>query len=309
MFRQNETKEKSDTQKPTYLSHILGPLTGALGSHIPRVWLNRAVYHTQFFGVLKDTKQYWHSGLSLNVARCYASVLTQSSVRATSQYYCGSDNSASSKAAALFAPALASTFVAVTIETPFIRKSTQQKPSHLPSPIAFTKCNIPLTAFYFCRELGFSNYLFGQKDLINTLAITGYTAICHKGIIWEATNDMLQPDKMGTTPHFSRDGFGYTVKALAKGNTYTHPTCRVPIKNPVNTLQLMVNLLSVSCGKNLFLFRFIHLNVLSMTFEFGNQTLAPRLANSFPFWQKKSAAAVTTQIDTDKLQPHNNYRK
>ncbi|MDR3477675.1 MAG: hypothetical protein P4M14_06560 [Gammaproteobacteria bacterium] len=310
MLRQNETKEKNTPQADTnYLPHILGPLTGALGSHIPRVWLNRAVYHTNFFDVLTETKQHWHQGLMLNLARCYASVLMQSSARAMTQHHLLHHDNNASKALATFAPALASTFVAITIETPFIRESTQQNTTHLSRPIPFTKFNLPLTAFYFCRELGFSSYLFGSQDLLNTLFITGYTAVCHKGIIWEATTDMLQASKAGTTPNFSRDGIKYTLTGLAKGNVYTHPTCRVPVTNPANALQMLYNLLSVSCGTNLFLYRFIHLNVLSMAFEFGGKTLAPQATNHFSFWQTRDVKKQPSQITPEETNKTIKYQK
>lgn len=290
----------------TAMPFIVGPMTGAFASHIPRVLVNRAVLNVSLTETWKDSKAFLFKGLGWNVLRCYSSVLMQYSTVEMLRKYYGEDYSKHTLLAT-FAPALSSTLVAVTFETPFIRKTILPDKNQVKAPFLsnFRRPTPHSFAFYLAREMGSARYLFGNKDIVDTLLISAYTSMCLTGIIWTVTEDKRKNQTANTLPNFSQDGTWKTLRGLARGDTYTHPSCQVPFKNAKGIL-LLLNLVSVTCGHHLFVLRFLQLGILGNSFEYGAQTLAPKIANKlYSIWKGKPVKENKTMVSQQDVTKRN----
>lgn len=268
-----------------YFPSIMGSFSGTIASHLPRVWLNRSIYHRNPLNVLLDSAKYWHTGILLNLTRGFSVFTLQAlSKNAVNHYY--SPTSPTGHFASLLAPATMGTLVATMVETIFIRKTTRQSGIALPAHIPLTRFSAPLSSCYFMREMGFSLAVLGSKDLPSTLYYPAFvgtaflTSIFHRYATLEATADMSTGN-----PDFKRDGVFTTIRNIARGGVYTNETLRVPITNPVTNLDYTRNFLTVSCSPTTFLFRLIHLSIFTGAYQYGLKS-APELKRKFLLFQE-----------------------
>lgn len=281
------------TQKPAigyYLPYFFGPMSGALISHAPRVLVNRAVFNIDTKATWHDSKNHVNKAVGLNLLRGYSSIFMQYSIVEMQKKYFGIDYATKNMSAAIL-PAMGSTVVASLIETRFIRETALRNTVFCPANFVSAKYSLPLTAFYFARELGFARYLFGPQNVGETLFIAGYTSVFLKWIIWGATDDRAQNATTKTLPTFRKGKIIETVKDIAKGGVYTHPTCQVRYPNSRKPHELLYNLFIVSCPPHLYALRLFQLVVLKYSMLFGSAVIAPATAEPisslYSFWTKK----------------------
>lgn len=254
--------------------YFTGAFAGTIASHPVRVCLNRAAYNGGILTTLQDSRHYLTKGFGLNFGRCLGAVSLQAWSKGRVQQLF-EENTVARKVAGIGAATLVGTSVATCIETIFIRKTTLPQGVEYKTKLPLTKLSVPLSACYLLREFGFSLAVLSDYDLLSIkgspalLAAATWSAMAHKFAIWQATSDMMAVANLGATPNIERDGIRKTLAALAQGNVYTHPSCKVPINNPVNIIQQATNLFSVSCGRSMLFFRLFNLVLFKKAYEIG----------------------------------------
>lgn len=238
-------------------SHICRSFMATLVAQPVRACLNRASMYRDYkfyeapFVTIADSRPYLWKGLLINLLRGSLATGSQSYVKHWAQDWGGFYLSVA-------AAAVSGATVASFVETPYIRKTLGVK-GH---PLFYF--NPSLSAMYLFREFGFTLTVLAKNDMSPVqqnavlLTSTWLTAIAHKFASIYSIRDTLPKDL--TIPEF-RQGFRYTIASMARGDVYTHPAFQVPIKNPVNLKGLAHNLLSVTCGANMFIFRLAYLVV------------------------------------------------
>lgn len=270
-------KEITETPPPkNLLFHVACSAAASLASHPNRVWLNRASLYQSPLATIFESKPYLLKGIFFNLLRGSMMTGTQSFIKNTTQEKWG-------LFASIIAAAGCGSLVATMVETPFIRKTmTLNTPgTHYP----LWRFSPTLTSLYFAREAGFSLAVLTKNDVspvaqYSLLFSSGWlTAVAHKFVALEATRDSLP--KGVTIPDF-REGIFSSVKAMARGGVYTHPVFEVPYKNPVTLPAMMRNLMHVSCGANMYLFRLLYLVVFKEAYHMATQVLPPVSITTLP---------------------------
>lgn len=155
--------------------------------------------------------------------------------------------------------------VATLLETPYIRE-TLRKPTQPRSLFPFSYFSKQLTGFYFLRDFTFTYGVLGAAEMTPVarnaalLGATGVNAGMHKLITLEVGKDLIAAE--GTVPNY-RKGFGYVLKSLANGNVFTHPALKAPFQQPGSLLKKMANVMAVTCGPNVFMFRLAYTFIFS----------------------------------------------
>jgi hypothetical protein len=274
-----------DNNNNDKLPHLVGAVCGGLVSHPFRVAMNRAAYHSTILGPFMDIPRHWTSGIHINLPRCIIAVGSQSYANQLAKSYYP-QNAVEGKVAGLLAATAVGTSVATSIETFFIRK-TMDKP--LQNNLPLFRFSTPLIGCYFLREFFFSSIMFTADKLSSTeknlllVPAAGFTGIFHKFAAWEATADISVVQNKGSTPNFKQDGFFKSVVSLAKGDKYTHPSCKVLFPNATSIGKLATNLAFVSCGPAMFATRFTYSLIMREACQFGVKN-----HESLLFWRKKA---------------------
>lgn len=254
------TKNKKE---PTdLLKHVGYSAIATLISHPARVCLNRASMYLWPHTTIRYSYPYLFRGLGLNFFRGTFATGSQSYAKEVVHERTGL------LSAGIGAAAFCGAVVATGIETPFIRTTMiQGQPS---APFSLWRFSPTLSSLYFLREGGFSFAVLAKKDLSVTAQYgvlffaAWVTAITHKFAALEANRDRL-PQGM-TIPNF-KEGIAYTMKSMAHGNVYTHPVFQVPFKNPASNLAKFGNLMHVSCGVNMYVFRLLYLAIFREVYQ------------------------------------------
>jgi len=238
-----------------FIRDILYPGGATLIAHPFRVALNLSPSDTSWKTTLTKTWPRLYNGMALNITRGTCAASSQFYAKRIAQEYAGFT-------AGVFAASLSGTLVATLVETWLIRKNT--KPAHLSFKPPLWRFSLPLSALYLSREIGFTMGVLTKNDMapitqnIMLLNSAFVTASLHKLAVSEATRDYLP--KGVTVPNF-RDGIGFTVRAIARGDTYTHPSFQVKYPRPDTLAKQIVNFLGAACGWNVFRFRLAYLFV------------------------------------------------
>lgn len=254
------TKNKNESTE--LLNHVGYSAIATLTAHPSRVCLNRASMYLWPHTTLRYSFPYLFRGIGLNFFRGSLATGSQSYVKEVVQERTGL------LGPAIVAAAFSGAVVATGIETPFIRKTMIQ--GQAGTSFSLMRFSPTLSSLYFCREAGFSLAVLSKNDLsINAqhgvlLVGAWITAVTHKFIAIEATRDKL-PQGI-TVPNF-RDGCVSTIKSMAYGNVYTHPAFQAPFKNPVSNLAKIGNLMHVSCGINMYVFRLLYLAIFREAYQ------------------------------------------
>ena len=280
-------EKKSDN----LLFHVTCSGLSTLTSHVPRVWLNWASKCQSPLETIVKSKPYLLNGVFINLIRGSSMTGGQSWVKTLTQEKFGFYASIAS--AAMCGSILASLF-----ETPYIRTTMiENRPGVSYSLWRFSPT---LTSLYFKREAGFSLAVLTKDDLPpaaqygSLLAGAWFTATIHKFAALEAIRDTLP--KGTTIPDF-REGICSTVKSMARGGVYTHPVFKVPCENPDTYFALMRNLLHVSCGANMYLFRLIYLAVFKLAYDTSTKVIP---ANPYGFFNKPIPGMDIDQPDASE---------
>lgn len=273
----------TEEKKPVnLLFHIACSAVATLTAHPSRVWLNRASLYQSPITTILESKPYLLKGVFFNLMRGSVMTGSQSYVKTIAQEKWG-------LVASIVASGSCGAIVASLVETPFIRKTmTQNTPG---THYSLSRFSPTLTSLYFLRETGFSLAVLTSNDLSRAaqnslLLISAWaTAVIHKFVALEATRDNL-PKGM-TVPDF-REGIFSSIKSMARGNVYTHPVFEVPCKNPVTKFALMRNLMHVSCGANMYLFRLLYLVVFKEAYHLATKAIPPTSTDIKPGFFSKS---------------------
>ncbi len=280
-------------------SHIRCSFMATLVCQPIRACLNRASMYRDYkfyeapFVTIADSRPYLWAGLPLNLLRGSLATGSQSYMKHWAQSWGGFYWSVS-------AAAVSGATVATFVETHYIRKTLGVSgPLFLFSP--------SLSAMYLLREIGFTLTVLSKKDMSplqqNAVLLTStwVTAIAHKFASIYATRDTLP--KEVTIPEF-RQGVRYTINAMARGDVYTHPAFQVPIKNPSNLKDLARNLMSVTCGANMFIFRLTYLLVFREVYNLvkESETSVFKWMGLFP--DKKTIPTKSPEVQETKGHRH-----
>lgn len=290
--------EKTAEKKPdNLLFHVTCSGWSALVSHGPRVWLNQASKYQSPKQTIVESWPYLANGIFLNVLRGAIMTGVQSYVKTLTQDKFGFYGS-------VFWAAASASMAASVFETPFIRKTMIPKVPEV--SYSLWRFSPTLTSLYFKREAGFTVAVLTKDDLppaaqFGTLLVGAwFTATMHKFAALEAVRDTLPKDV--TIPDF-REGLGFTVKSMARGGVYTHPVFKVPHKNPETYFALMRNLLHVSCGANMYLFRLIYLAVFKLAYDMSTRVVP---ANPHGFFSKPTPCMDIDKAETAQEHSLNN---
>lgn len=285
-------------KKPdNFLFHVTCSGLSALLSHVPRVWLNWSSKCQSPWETIVESRPYLSNGIVLNGIRGSAMTGIQSYVKTSTQDKIGFYPS-------VILAAACGALVASVVETPFIRKTMVEK---IPGVnYSLWRFSPTLTSLYFKREAGFILAVLTKDDLPpvaqygSLLVGAWFTATIHKFAALEAIRDTLPKDK--TIPDFQK-GIGSAVKSMAQGGVYTHPVFKVPCENPETYFALMRNLLHVSCGANMYLFRLIYLAVFKLAYDTSTRIVP---ANPHGFFNKPIPRMDIDQPDVSEEQRLNN---
>lgn len=237
----------------SFVRDILYPGGSTLLTHPFRVALNLSPSYTSWRTTVLHTWPRLFNGMAVNVLRGTCSSGSQFYVKRFTQEYAGFS-------AGILAASMSGTAVASFVETRLIRKNNLSP--HLIGQPSLWRFNTPLTLLYLTREFGFTMGVLTKKDLSPgaqnvTLALSAaFTASIHKLAVSEATRDFLP--KGVTVPDF-RDGVGFTLRAIAQGNHYTHPSFQVKYPHPDTAAKQVINFMGAACGWNVFRFRLLYL--------------------------------------------------
>jgi hypothetical protein len=254
------TKNKNEPTE--LLNHVGYSAIATLVAHPSRVCLNRASTYQWPHTTIRYSFPYLFRGIGLNFFRGSLATGSQSYAKEVVQERTGI------LSAGIGAAAFCGTVIATGIETPFIRKTMIQ--GQAGTSFSLMRFSPTLSSLYFCREAGFSLAVLSKNDLsINAqygvlLVGAWITAVTHKFVALEATRDQL-PQGM-RVPHF-KDGLFTTIKSMAHGNVYTHPGFQAPFKNPASNLAKIGNLMHVSCGINMYVFRLLYLAIFREAYQ------------------------------------------
>jgi hypothetical protein len=296
---------RQDTKATNSMApHVAYSAAATLLAHPARVCLNRASMFNQvslnpfpnMIATLKDAWPYLPTGVLINLIRGSIATGSQSYAKQHAQEWGG-------LSAGIFAAAFTGTVVATFIETPFVRRTMGQGNGNT---LPLWRFSFGMSSMYFFREIGFSLAVLAKNDLSPTaqqsvlMSATYFTAAAHKMAALDATRDMLP---QGTTVPNIREGFLYTVRAMSRGNVYTHPAFKVPFPNPANLAALTGNFLHVSCGANMFIFRLAYLTAFREAYHLAKETSSVSGSWSRFFKNDKHAAKIENAAPEEKNTP------
>lgn len=271
-------QSKIEEKKPDNLGfHVVCSGLSALLTHGPRVWLNQASKYQSPLKTIAESWSYLPNGIVLNGIRGATMTGIQSYVKSSTQDKFGFYPSV------LMAAACGS-LAASVVETPFIRKTMIEKVPG--ASYSLWRFSPTLTSLYFKREAGFIFAVLTKDDLSpavqysSLLLAAWFTATIHKFAALEAVRDTL-PEGV-TIPDFQK-GLGSAVRSMARGGVYTHAVFKVPCENPETYFALMRNLLHVSCGANMYLFRLLYLAAFKLAYDTTTKVIP---ANPYGFFNK-----------------------
>jgi hypothetical protein len=203
------------------------------------------------------------SGLPINLVRGTASTALAAHAKKHTGDLVEGNHPLLSTAVMLFASSVTGMSVAYGCETWFMRRSNLPKSNILHgvkmSPFNFSLALIPL---YFTREVGFGGIVFYSHALPpaqeNAVLVAGtvFTATAQKFISAVATGDLMARE--GTVPDF-KSGFVKTIRDVARGDFYTHPSYRGYYANPASLTKQMANFIYVGCNPSIFFWRLSYL--------------------------------------------------
>ncbi|MGQ3890812.1 hypothetical protein [Legionella sp. CNM-4043-24] len=206
----------------------------------------------------------------------------------------------------VLAATLVCAFIACGLETPLMIKNFLAR-NNIPrtGPGQLLYFSPGLAAAYLSRDLIFATTVFAKDELTpfqKTMMYvfgTGFMATAHKTAATLATIKWMRA--YGTVPDF-RDGVAKTLRALAAGDTYTHPEFVVPYKNPGSMIKKMANLMHVACGPNIYAFRLAYMMTFSFAFTLAEKRITPFLSSSVFF---KPPAKESRVIEIEDFQHKN----
>lgn len=279
MQRNEKLPPSHPSQHLSFQYHALCAAGATLFVHPFRVMLNRASYHTSPINTITDSFNYMIRGAGINLVRGTTAASLQAYAKHETQQYYGEEHR-KGLIMSLLAAALVGTGIAKFVEIPFMRKTAMQaSESYSQKPTLF-KFNLPLTMFFFTREIGFSSAVLAAHDMPKTahysilLSAAWGTAACHKLAMIEATKEFIPATY--SVPNY-KDGYLNVLRNLARG-IYTHPALKPVFVTPKNPLQLTVNVLNATCGANMFVFRLTYLKAFSEVFGFFKHAAHERQA-------------------------------
>lgn len=287
------TVDQQSTHKTTELQHnvISSGLTTVL-VHPFRVFLNQASKYQWPHTTVINGTPFLFKGIGINFARGSVATGLQSQTKNIVQHKWG-------LLSGVTAAACCGAVVATCMETPLIRKTMA-----LNAPL--WRLNPTLFSLYLIREWGFSLTVLAKQDL-SPWAQTGtlysmawVTAAVHKLVVIEASRDL---QKHVTAPDF-RQGIGFTIMSMARGGVYTHPAFQAPFKNPANIPAMIGNLLHVSCGVNMYVFRLLYLAAFGEVLQRTSENL-PSITNSIVGFFNKPKPIIPLKKEQDKEPPEN----
>ena len=251
-----QTRDPKDKLSTSLLKDVSLTLTqtslAVFATNPVRYAMNIANKHETVFSLFAGVMKSPFNAVSANLIRGTCATGSQLFFKAKVQQQYGFS-------AGLTAAITSGTLVATFIETGFIRMNNKAG-IRIMSP-AFFRFRLPLSGMYCGREVGFCLSVLAKKDLSPvtqhgvTFAAAGFTAICHKLAVAEATRDFL-PKGM-TTPNF-HEGIFSTLRNLAYGR-FTDPRFNVVYPNPTTNFQLLVNFSKAGCGWPMFTARLLYL--------------------------------------------------
>jgi len=259
--RDNNQLDPTSLLRHTFISGV-----ATFASYPLRVLLYRAGFNQDPVSTIKDALPRMTHGATNNLIRGTLAASSQSYSKNAAQEHAGF-------LAGITASAVSGTLVATLTETRLIRKISL---ALLPENTAtLWRFNVPLSALYFMREVGFVLSVLGKNDLPPSaqtaalIAAAGVTASIQKLAAVEATRDLL-PN--GITAPNLRDGMIKTIRAMSNGNVYTHPAFQVRVKSPKSIMMQSRNFFSVACGWNMFAFRLLYLYGFREAYHYAAET-------------------------------------
>lgn len=293
----NATTE-STAAPVNFLHHVMNSAMATAASQPARVLLNRAKLYSNPFATMTGSYPYFLTGLGINVLRGSLATGMQSWAKHKVQEQYG-------LMPAIMAASLCGAGVATFVETPYIRMTTME---HLPgAKYSLWRFSPALSSCYYLREVGFTLAVLAKKDLSpagqwGALLVSAWvTATLHKMAVMGAIGDSME--RHGSLPKYS-DGMFTTIRNIATGGTYTHPEFAVPFKNPVSFLAKVGNLMHVSCGVNMFVFRLLYLATFGQAYSYATETSPSLLKRMSFFKEPKPDEPGRLQSGEDHNNPH-----
>jgi hypothetical protein len=284
-----------DSKKPyEMVKHVYYSSFATLLAHPARVFLNRASLYQWPLQTIIASYPYLLKGLSYNLVRGTLATGSQSAAKHVVQERMG-------LLSGMVAASLCGTAVATWVETPFLRKTLLQEVQGT----SLWRVNKTLSSLYFLREAGFSFAVLAKNDLSPSAqyaALFGgawVTAVAHKFAALEAIRDTL-PREI-TAPDF-RHGVVTTIRNMAMGDIYSHSVFQVPFKNPKHLLAMISNLMHVSCGANMYLFRLLYLVTFREAYFLASQTEPNLISHSAVFF-RKTLVFTPQKVENDAYSP------
>lgn len=203
------------------------------------------------------------NGLPINLLRGTVSTAASAYAKQYAGYYVNGTHPWVATSTMLTAAAAADMSVAYAFETWFIRKSNLDK-NNMRNGVRFSPFNFSpaLLPLYLIRGIGFGSIVFFSNGLPpvqkNSILISGtvFTATAQKFISAVATGDIMARD--GSVPDF-KEGMIKTLRNIARGDVYTHPSYRGYFHNPASLTRQVANFLYVGCNPSMFCWRLAYL--------------------------------------------------